>query len=100
MTKHYESDPYGLAKLAKSPQMQKAMTSIANAGLAGARAIAPVASGRYRDSLEVEQTTVRAGWRKEERAAARIKATVPYASAVERRNKVMSKIASIIESGG
>lgn len=100
MTKHYESDPYGLAKLAKSPQMQKAMTGIATAGTAGARSIAPVVSGDYRDSLRVVPTTVRGGWRRGERAAVRIEATVPYASAVERRNKVLSKIASIIESSG
>lgn len=100
MAKHYEPDRYGLSSLARSPGMQKAMTGLAQAGAAGVRAIAPVVSGEYRDSLQVTPTTARAGWRNEPRSAARIEATVPYAAAVERKHKVLSKIASIIESGG
>lgn len=100
MTKHYQPDAYGLEALARSPGMQKAMMGLAQAGASGASAIAPVATGKYKGSIKVTPTTAPAGWRGKQRSAARIEATVPYADAVERKHHVLSKIASIIESGG
>ena len=99
MPKHYEPDPVGLAEVGRSPEMQAAMIGIATAATAGARAISPVDSGEYRDSFRVVPTTNTAGWKREKRAAARIENVAPYATAVERRNKILFKLASIIESG-
>ncbi|MGP5381637.1 hypothetical protein ACTXL8_05555 [Glutamicibacter arilaitensis] len=99
MSKHYEPDASGLAEVARSPKMQAAMVGIATAAAAGGRAISPVDSGEYRDSFRVVPTTNTAGWKREKRAAARIENVAPHAAAVERRNKILSKLASIIESG-
>lgn len=99
MSKHYEPDPYGLAEIAKSAQMGAAMVAIAKAGVAGAQSISPVVSGEYRDSFEVRPAVFRAGWRNEDRSGAQIVNTAPYASAVERRHKILSKVASIIGGG-
>lgn len=98
MAEHYEPDVAGLAEIARSPKMRAAMVGIATAAVSGARAISPVDSGKYRAGFTVEPTTNIAGWKNEERAAARIENTVPYASAVERKHKILGKIASIVES--
>lgn len=100
MSKHYEPDLRGLGEIARSKEMGRAMVSLAQAGVAGARAVSPVVSGQYRDSFVVEETTRNAGWRNEPRAAARVTNTAPYAAKVEREHKVLSKVASIIEAGG
>lgn len=99
MAKHYEPDSIGLVGVARSKQMGAAMHGIAEAALAGAVAIAPVVSGRYRDSFQVVDGTARAGWKLQERAVARIENTAPHASMVERKHKVLGRIASIIEGG-
>lgn len=99
MAKLYEPDPKGLAEVARSPKMLAAMVGIATGAVSGARAISPVDSGRYRAGFTVEPTTNPAGWRNEERAAARIVNNVPYASAVERKHKILGMVASIVESG-
>lgn len=99
MSKHYEHDPRGLVKVAQSKEMGAAMVAIGKSAVAGVQAISPVDSGDYRDSFRVVPATVRAGWKLDERAAARIENTSPYASDVERRHKVLGRVASIIEGG-
>ncbi|MGQ3382975.1 hypothetical protein [Glutamicibacter sp. TV12E] len=99
MAKLYEPDPIGIAEVARSPKMQAAMVAIATAGVSGVRAISPVVSGEYRAGFAVEPTTSIVGWKNEVRAAARIVNTVPYASAVERKHRILSRISSIVESG-
>lgn len=99
MAKHYEPDSRGLVDVAKSKQMGAAMRGIAESALAGAPMLSPVASGKYRDSFRVVDTTAKAGWKMDDRAAARIENTAPHASAVERNHKVLGRLASIIEGG-
>jgi len=100
VSKNYEPDSKGLAQAARSKDMQRAMTGLARAAVAGVRSISPVVTGEYAGSFQVVETMARAGWRNEPRAAARIENTAPHASAVERKYKILSKAASIIEGGG
>lgn len=71
----------------RDPGVVDAMMAAAEQGRAFAQMIAPVDTGRYRDSLEVVRTD----------DGARLQSDVPYAAAVERRAHVLSRAVDVIE---
>jgi hypothetical protein len=94
----YVKDIAGTRKLMTSPQMQALLVARAEAGAAHARSIAPRQSGDYADSIKV--TSRRRGGPRNNRAEARITATVPYANDVEVRHRVLGRTVDVIERGG
>lgn len=76
-----------------------AMTGVAEVGLSHAKAIAPVESGAYRDSLYVEQVMVRAGYANELRAGAMIATDSPYNAVVENDHHVLARTADYMRGG-
>lgn len=94
----YRPYPGALAALADSSEVGELTLHAAERGAGYGRAIAPVLTGAYRDSLSASSTRVRVGGRLV--AAARIEADVPYAGQVEERYDVLGQVADHIESGG
>lgn len=71
-------DSAGVSELLSSAPIRAVLTPHAEAVLAAAQAGAPVASGRYRDSLHIESDTT-------DRAVERVVASAPHALLVESR---------------
>ena len=67
-----------MAKLLKSDQVRPPLQEIAERVASRARSSAPVATGAYRDSIDVESDTT-------DRAVERVVAHAPHAMAVESR---------------
>ena len=66
------------SKLLKSDQVRPPLKAIAQEKASAARASAPVATGAYRDSIDVESDTT-------DRAVERVVAHAPHAAVVESR---------------
>lgn len=74
----------GMRDLLKDDGVRDYLTALAQQVLDAAESAAPVATGDYRDSLQIIQATT-------DRAAVAVGATVPYAMAVEARHGVLSR---------
>jgi hypothetical protein len=74
----------GVRALLKSSEVRNYLTTKGERALAAAQASAPVATGRYRDSLHLNQGTT-------DRAAVRVTTDVPYAMAVEAKHGVLAR---------
>lgn len=74
----------GVRAVLKSREVREMLTSKGERALAAAKASAPVATGRYRDSLHLNQGTT-------DRAAVRVTTDVEYAMAVEARDGVLAR---------
>lgn len=75
-----------IARFLKSGPVADAVGSVAEDVADRAREIAPVGSGAYRDSIEVDSDTT-------DRAVALVVATVPYAMRMESRHGVLMRAA-------
>lgn len=93
----YVKDIAGTRKLMTSPEMQALMQRRAEQGAAHARQIAPRESGAYANSIQV--TSKARGGPRNNRAEARITATVPYAVSVEIRHRVLGRTVDAVERG-
>lgn len=98
MSGFYRPDREGMADLMRSPEIAGHVERVAKEGARVAEQIAPVESGTYAAGFEVESGhEVIAG---ERRAASRIVNRVPYAAAVENADRVLRRVADVIEGGG
>lgn len=96
---HYDPNAQGLADIARSPAMQRAMLDIAEFGAAEMRRTSPVRQGNFRDAFSVQPIEDTVGWRGERRAAAAIINDDPGALAIERRSRTMRRAIEIIQRG-
>ena len=76
MRSSYRTRSAGMAELLKSDGVRELVTTRAESVLRAAVASAPVASGEYRESLEIVQATT-------DRAVARVITTAPHGMIVE-----------------
>lgn len=74
----------GMRGILNSAEARADLTRRAQRVLAAARGSAPVVTGRYRDSLQIIQSTT-------DRAVVRVAATAPHAHLVERRHGVLAR---------
>lgn len=95
----YKINKKGMEAFIKSQVVGNAVKSQADRALQYARSIAPVRSGRYRDSLHTEQVGVSAGRKSEKRAGALLSTDSPYGAVVENKHKILSRTADHMRGG-
>lgn len=91
MSYDYRRDSRGLRDVLGSREMQDAMVEVAEAGRVFAASIAPVDTGRYRDSFRVDRIKVR------DRTGAAVVNDAPHAPLVESRLGVLSRLGDMLE---
>lgn len=81
----YAPNKAGLRSILRSDRMREALVPIAGRVAGRARGFAPVASGRYRDSIRVVPDLHKTRW------VVHVGAHVPYALDVEARHATLRK---------
>lgn len=96
MSVQYRPDPRGMRELATSSGVREVVAERAERGVEWMQANAPVDSGEYRDSFEIEQQDLRMFG--SVRACASIYNSAPHATEVDRQYGLFPRAVDIIEA--